>query len=228
MHTDGRDQGREMWRVVFRELLAGILVLFCCIVVTKIKHSTLVADYSEGGYKDIDIRTKLTALKVAWVTKLLDDNFHPWKIIPTILFATFGGINNIFHHNFKASKQCRSKVNKLPKFYQELIQLWSKVGGKKCSNASEICGEVLWNNTWIVSNGETLYNKHFVDKGILTVKNIIDESGRPLSWAQAKQKYNLNNSHVFNWFGLIKSIARNGKISFAPTLTDLLLIFKTK
>ena len=96
----------------------------------KIKHSTLVADYSEGGYKDIDIRTKLTALKVAWVTKILDDNFYPWKIIPTILFATFGGINKIFHHNFKASKQCRSKVNKLPKFYQELIQLWSEVGEK--------------------------------------------------------------------------------------------------
>ena len=55
-----------------------------------------------------------------------------------------------------------------------------------------------------MSNGETLYNKHFVDKGILTVKNIIDEFGRPLSWAEAKQKYNLNNSH--DWFGLIKSI----------------------
>ena len=82
---------------------------------------------------------------------------------------------------------------------------------KKCSNASEICGEVLWNNAWIVSNGETLYNTHFVDKGILTVKNIIDESGRPLSWAEAKQKYNLNNSHVFNWFGLGKSILRNWK-----------------
>ena len=146
-----------------------------------------------------------------WVTKLLDDNFHPWKIIPTILFATFGRINNIFHHNFKASKQCRSKVNKLPKFYQELIQLLSKVGGKKCSNVSEICGEVLWNNAWIVSNGETLYYKHFVDKGILTVKNIIDKSGRSLSWAEAKQKYNLNNSHVFSWFGLIKSIPRNWK-----------------
>ena len=53
-----------------------------------------------------------------------------------------------------------------------------------------------------MSNGETLYNKHFVDKGTLTVKNIIDESGRPLSWAEAKQKYSLNNSHVFNWFGL--------------------------
>ena len=96
----------------------------------KIKHSTLVADYSEGGYKDIDIKTKLTALKVAWVTKLLDDNFHSWKIIPTILFTTFSGINNVFHHNFKASEQCRSKVNRLPKFYQELIQLRSEAGEK--------------------------------------------------------------------------------------------------
>ena len=175
----------------------------------KIKHSTSVADYSEGGHKDIDIRTKLTALKVAWVTKLLDDNFHPWKIIPTILFTTFGGINNAFHYNFKATKQCRSNLNRLPKFFSRTYSAGSEVGEKKCSNASEICGEVLWNNAWIVSNGETLYNKHFVAKGILTVKNIIDESGRPLSWAEAKQKYNLNNSHVFNWFGLIKSIPKN-------------------
>ena len=72
----------------------------------KIKHSTLVADYSEGGYKDTDIKTKLSALKVAWVTRLLDDNFRPWKIIPTIPLTTYGGINNVFHHNFKASKQC--------------------------------------------------------------------------------------------------------------------------
>ena len=62
-----------------------------------------------------------------------------------------------------------------------------------------------------MSNSETLYKKHFVDKGILTVKNEIDESGRPLSWAEAKQKYDLNNSHAFNWLGLIKSIPRNWK-----------------
>ena len=161
----------------------------------KIKHSTSVADHSEGGYKDIDIKTKIGALKVAWVTRLSDDNFHPWKIIPVILFTNFGGIKNVFHYNFKASKQCRLEVSRLPKFYQELTQLWSEVAERKCSNASEICGEVLWNNALIMSNGETFYNKHFVGKGILTVKNIIDESGQPLSWTEATQKYDLNNSH---------------------------------
>ena len=62
-----------------------------------------------------------------------------------------------------------------------------------------------------MSNGETLYNKHFANKGILTVKNIIDGSGQPLSWAEAKQKYDLNNSHVFNWLGLTKIIPINWK-----------------
>ena len=78
----------------------------------KIKHSTLVADYSEGGYKDIDIRTKLTALKVAWVTKLLDDNLENY---PNNTVYHFWRDKHRFHHNFKASKQCRSKVNRLPK-----------------------------------------------------------------------------------------------------------------
>ena len=52
---------------------------------------------------------------------------------------------------------------------------------------------MLWNNALIVSNGETLYNRHFVAKDILTVENITDESGQPISWAEAKQKYDLNH-----------------------------------
>ena len=50
----------------------------------KIKHSTLIADFKDGGYKDID--TKILSLKVKWVSCLLDDNFHPWKIIPNLFF----------------------------------------------------------------------------------------------------------------------------------------------
>ena len=42
----------------------------------KIKHSTLIADYSEGRYKDVDIETKISVLKVTWVKRLSDSNFH--------------------------------------------------------------------------------------------------------------------------------------------------------
>ena len=91
----------------------------------KIKHSTLIASYSEGGYNDIDINTKLSSIKVSWVTRLIDDNFHPWKIIPSKVFSVFGGTNIIFHTNKFLSLHCRKNVDKIPSFYRDLVYLWS-------------------------------------------------------------------------------------------------------
>ena len=104
----------------------------------KIKHSTLIADYSEGGYKDVDIENKIAALKIKWVTKLLDSNFHPWKIIPNLLFSDLGG-----HQNLQLSKLCLAKIKQHPTFYYELIQIWAKACGKEPPRTSEICEEVL-------------------------------------------------------------------------------------
>ena len=72
---------------------------------SKIKHSSLIGNYEEGGYKDVDISTKLTALKITWIRRLLDGNYHPWKIIPERLFASVGGYS-FFHFNLKLSESC--------------------------------------------------------------------------------------------------------------------------
>ena len=53
----------------------------------KIKHSTLIADCCEGGYKDVDTEKKIASLKIRWVTGLFDKNFRSWKIIPNLLFS---------------------------------------------------------------------------------------------------------------------------------------------
>ena len=61
----------------------------------------------------------------------------------------------------------------------------------------EICEEVLWNNKMITFNGDSLFNKHFILKGIVTLRDIIDEYGLLLSWQDAQQKYSLNSSLIF-------------------------------
>ena len=76
----------------------------------KIKHPTLIADYKNEGYKDIDIKTKTSSLKVKWVSRLLNDNFHPWKIIPNLLFSRVGGNKTIFHFNLQLSEACLAKI----------------------------------------------------------------------------------------------------------------------
>ena len=50
----------------------------------KIKHSTLIGDYKEGGYKDIE--AKIVALKITWINKLMANDFHVWKAISNFLF----------------------------------------------------------------------------------------------------------------------------------------------
>ena len=65
----------------------------------NIKHSTLIADYSEGGYKNVDIATKISALKVPSITRLSDDNFHHWKVTCNLLSLNDGGLKTIFHQN---------------------------------------------------------------------------------------------------------------------------------
>ena len=45
----------------------------------KIKHSTLIGDFNQGGLKKVDIVTKIQSLQLSWIRRLLDDNFHPCK-----------------------------------------------------------------------------------------------------------------------------------------------------
>ena len=75
--------------------------------------------------------------------RLSDSNFHSWKMIPSILFSDIGGLKIVFHSGLKFSKQCKLIINEFPKFYQELVHLWSNISEKEPSTAFEICREVL-------------------------------------------------------------------------------------
>ena len=68
----------------------------------KIKHTSLIADHSEGGMKDIDIKGKLESLRIQWVISLTNNNFHSWKIIPNFLLKDVGGVS-LFHSNLALS-----------------------------------------------------------------------------------------------------------------------------
>ena len=103
----------------------------------------LIADYLEGGYKDIDIKSKISSVKFSWGTRLLDNNFHQWKIIPTKIFAVFGGLKIIFH---PLSKRCSKNIDNIPYLYKELVYLWQDISCKKTEDALDIANEVLWNN----------------------------------------------------------------------------------
>ena len=125
-----------------------------------------------------------------------------------MLFSNVGGLEIMFHSNLKLSNYCASQIKSYPKFYQNLIQLWADVSEEEPKDVSEICEEIIWNNRMISSNCQILFNKCFIDKGILRIRDIIDVSGSPLCWSSAQQKYSPNNLQMLIWLGLIRCISR--------------------
>ena len=61
-------------------------------------------------------------------------------------------------------------------------------------------------------------------KDILTIRDIINEYGVPLSWQDAQQKYSLNSSLIFIGMDLLRVSQRLGKMSskeISPTLLEI-------
>ena len=121
----------------------------------KIKHSTLIANYEQGGLKDIDITTKIKSLQLSWIQRLHDDNFHPWKIIPTFVFSKISPLgNDIFYPNFKLVTQYKN----IPSFYLNILKYWTEFSHATPLTASSVLSECVWNNSLIIVCNKVIHS----------------------------------------------------------------------
>ena len=101
------------------------------------------------------------------------NDFHAWKAIPNLVFDKTG-IRSVFHYNFEPSKNTSQKISLLPQFYQELVSFWESVSGKQPSCISEIVGQCIWNNTYIIKQGSTIFHTRLYKSGIMIINDLID------------------------------------------------------
>ena len=139
----------------------------------KIKHSTLIGNFENGGLKDINIESKLKALKLSWIKRLLDSNFHLWKTSAAKLSEPVGG-TKIFHSNLSMSKECHKGLTSLPTFYKQLIEFWELTSIGICDEPSFILNQSVWNNKHITRSGSPLFDTTLSNKGINYIKDIFN------------------------------------------------------
>ena len=169
----------------------------------KIKHSSIIADYTGGGQKDVDISAKIKALQLVWVRRLFEENFDPWKLIPLHSLSIIG-INSLFHSNLHLAvdlPRC------LPNFYKTIIQHWIQFARYVPSNASEVMSECLWLNRFIKISNKSFIMKTFSSKGVEHVSGILSEKGI-IPWEIFKNKYSLTDREYFKWVQLIDAVAK--------------------
>ena len=177
----------------------------------KIKHSTLIGSYEKGGFKDIDLTSKFKSLKGIWIQKLLDEtNSHPLQEVAKVILGDLRG-EKIFHTNLFLEQSNKEICNKLPKFYKELLDLWQSLSKGEINELEFVLTQNLWNNAFILSGNNPLFNRSLVSKGINYISDLIDCDGNFTCWNSIVSKFNLNINDFFAWFGVIHCIPSNWK-----------------
>ena len=107
----------------------------------KTTHSNLCNGYENGGFKNVDLRNKITSIQCSWVKRLFEDDFHDWKVIPLFLIGRHLSKNFKFHNNIDMSNDILSKF---PPFYQDIFIKWRNNFTSKSSLSSVDLSEVIW------------------------------------------------------------------------------------
>ena len=88
----------------------------------------------------------------------------------------------------KPSKNTSQKISLFPQFYQELVSFWGSVSEKQPLCISEIVEQCIWNNTYILNQGSTLFYTHLYKSGIIIINDLIDTEGNLMDWKNKKLK----------------------------------------
>ena len=177
----------------------------------KIKHSTLISDYKDGGLRDIDVDLKVRALQLSWLKRLHDSNFHPWKVIPNHIFSKISACNSLFFPNFGLSSSASISI---PIFYEQLISFWSQVSSSTPRTTSSMLSESIWNNNLILIDNKPISPIMFHNNvRSLFVADFFDHLGNILDWNSFRVKHNISEVLFFNWIRIIDAIPNHWRAS---------------
>ncbi len=140
------------------------------------------------GLKLCHCPTKVHALKLSWIKRLISNNDSSLKILP----KTFFKCDNLNVY-FGAKHRLLNKEN-LPKFYSDIHNLYMKDFRKTKLNTNT---ESIIMVKWEFENKQYIsVQQHFIDKGILYIKDILDNNGNFLNHLELISKYKLITNFI--------------------------------
>ena len=151
----------------------------------KIKYTTLINDYDQGGIRLPDLDTMIQANRVRWALKIRNsENNVYWKLVCAKIFEQIGGLQ--FLDENLEQEALLVQIKHIPKFYKEIIHAWSEVSKIRLTNKDDILRQPIWFNRLIKVNAENASIKRLAMKGVKTVHQVW--VGKKPSWEKAKEQ----------------------------------------
>jgi hypothetical protein len=114
----------------------------------KIKRKTIIADYSDGGLKMLDIKSFVNAQKIMWIKRLTRGDMKSWKAYPCYILDKLMGLQTF---------KCNLDITKNPninEFYWSILKAWNTITeiNRQDMTILEIRRQSLWLNKHIKVN----------------------------------------------------------------------------
>ena len=167
----------------------------------KIKRSGLYQDSDNGGIRMTDFAIMLKALKLAWIPRLLrtSDNSN-WCIIPKHYFRSMGGLNFLLTCNYDTKF-----FNDLPLFYKKILDFFNELKTLYLYDQKQEL--ILFNNKDILVDGKPIFFSEWFNKGILSINDLLNESGNVLTFYEFRDKYSCK-SNFLQYYQVVSAIPK--------------------
>ena len=132
----------------------------------KISLFTLMKRKQDGGLRLVNLAAKQQTIKISWVYKL--DNF-----LETCLYKNLNDTLQCLIWKCNIKKSDVKKKFGSETFWSQMLLSWSDLNFHVPDNKKGVLSQLLWYNSHIKIKGEIICWKHWVDKNILTIEDIV-------------------------------------------------------
>ena len=151
----------------------------------KIKRQVLFRPLSKGGLSFPCFRTGIKALRLSWISRLLNNTHVTWTAMPNYYFDKLGGLLFLLNCNYSVGKLDQ----KIPLFYGELHDYFEQL---RSNYKDPLQREfILLNSRDINIENKSVFWKAWRDKNVLFVQDLLTNQGNYLSAQEFSHKYNI-------------------------------------
>ena len=163
----------------------------------RINRKTSVHNLSKGGIGIPNVSCFIKALKLTWIKRLIFTQ-HKWK---NVIINSCPIVNSI------DSIGTSIQLNDLNDFWSNVFCAYNDLGCKlKIDDTKDFLSEPIFYNINIKSGNKVIFLQEWFANGISKIGDLVDVNGNFLTLNAFVAKFNLNNTHFLQYFGVLNSI----------------------
>ena len=182
----------------------------------KVKKQVVIQDYEFGGCRMIDLRQMIKVQNLKWVKRILTDRTFPGKVTMQKAYG-YRYFDIIFRSNPRLEH-----FKLVPNFYYKILSDWKSYRNGNFTETFNIQDQYIWLNQSLLVDDKMLYSNYFIERGILQIGDILDPSGKIMSFDGLCTKYDIEQTKHMYYLSICYCIPKKWKYKIRQEKDNIL------